>query len=332
MKTCRSLLFTLTLSICVNTLFAQTQASHTDSLMRSGIALTDAGKFTEAIAKYDEVLRAMPGAKPVLYEKATTLTAMGKYDDAIAIFEKLLADTKTPNIYAGIGDAYDMKGDYQTASNYYLKGIAQWPKDRNLWFNLSVCYTRQKKYPQAQGAAAEAIKADPRHFTSYRNYAIAAYLQGRNAEALLGLSNYLVFPMPPNQSAGACQILRQILRASPKPDVEPIAKLQQETIANAVGAATVGKENLKPIDSLNLQLTAVYKAIKAQEDQYGSPFFSKYFGNYFGDIATSNYMDVFTHVVAISLSPQENLAWLKGRLDDVKSFNQWLASQKRVME
>jgi len=256
---------------------------------------------------------------------------MGKNDDAIAIFERLVSILHSAEAYAGLANAYDMKGDSQKAIEYYKQGIARWPKDRNLWFNLSVCYARQQNYVQSELAAIEAIKADPKHLKSYQNYAVAAYHQGRNAEALLGLSNFLMFGSN-SYSLASFQIIKDILHATPAGNVDPIAKMQQETIAQAVASSTSGKTNLTAIDSLNLQLTAAYKAIKAQEDQYGSPFFSKYFGSYFGDIAASNYMDVYTRFIGVSLAPQENLAWLKAHPDDIKAFNTWLSTEKRDVQ
>jgi len=323
---------TLLLLFGAANLFAQNKpATHTDSLMHEGIALNDAGKYTEALAKYDEVLKTYPESRTALYEKALTLSTMGKNDDAIVIFEKLVSILHSAEAYAGLANAYDMKGDSKKAIEYYKQGIARWPKDRNLWFNLCVSYARQKNYVQSELAAAEAIKADPKHLRSYQNYAVAAYQQGRNAEALLGLSNLLMFGSN-SRSLASCQIIKDILHATPGNNADPIAKMQQETIAQAVASSTSGKTNLTSIDSLTLQLTATYKAIKAQEDQYGSPFFSKYFGTYFGDIAASNYMDVYTRFIGVSLAPQENLAWLKTHPDDIKAFNTWLSTEKRDVE
>ncbi|GAA4094931.1 tetratricopeptide repeat protein [Mucilaginibacter panaciglaebae] len=332
MKTYRKLLLTWALIICSTVLFAQSNRTQADSLLKQGVTLNDAGKFAEAVAKYDEILKTEPNNVTALYEKGFSLSAAGKSDEAIACFEKITSTANFPDAYVGLANIYDSKGDYEKALSYYMKGIAIAPKNRNLWFNLSVSYARQQKYPQSESAAAEAIKADPKHISSYRNYAVAAYLQGRNAEALLGLSNYLMFGVPANQSAGACQIVKEILRTSPKSDAGPIAKMQQETIVQAAKLATAGKTNLTPTDSLTIQLTAVYKVIKTQEAQYGSPFFSRYFGDFFGRIAESNYMDVFTHFIAVSLSPQDNLAWLKTRQDDIKAFNIWLNTQKRQTE
>jgi tetratricopeptide (TPR) repeat protein len=326
-------ILTLLLLFCSITIFAQeNKTADANTLLKEGVALNDAGKYAEAIAKYEEILKVDPNNMTALYEKAFTLTAWGKPDEAIPCFEKIIATNNDPTAYVGLANIYDNKGDFEKAKNMYLKGLTVAPKNNNLWFNLSVWYARQKDYGQSQSAAAEAIKANMKHANSYRNYAVAAYQQGKNAEALLALSNYLTLGVQPSQALGACHIIKEILNSKPNSKAEGIAKMEQQTIATASVAALIGKTNLSQIDSLTLQLTAVYKAIKQQQDQYGSAFFSKYFGNYFGTIADTPYMDIFTRFITVSLSVQENLAWLKARPEYIKEFNTWSSTQRRQTE
>lgn len=332
MKTCHRLLLTLTFLICSAVLFAQNKNPGVDSLLKQGVALNDAGKFAEAIAKYDEALKIEPNNMTALYEKGYTLSVSGKPAEAIPCFEKVIASRQMPNAYVALANIYDTRGDFTQAEKYYTQGIAAYPNYGSLWYNLGLCYLHQKLYPQAQSAATRSIKLNQKHAASYQIYGVAAYFQDKNAEALMGLSNFLLFNPPPQQAKVACVLVRGILVASPSPNAGPVAKMQQETIAKAATSATAGKTNLTAADSLTMQLTAVYKAIKAQEDQYGSVFFSKYFGNYFGDVADSNYMDIFTRFITVSLSPHDNLAWLKAHQDDIKAFNAWLKTEKRQTE
>lgn len=331
MKTYRKL-FTLTLLCCSTALFAQ-QGNHaqTDSLLKQGVMLNDAGKFADAIAKYDEVLKTEPNNMTAMYEKGFSLSVAGKSDEAIPCFEKVIASHQMPNAYVALANIYDNRSDFAQAEKYYQQGIAAFPNYGSLWYNLGLSYIRQKKYTQAEAAATESIKLNPKHVASYQVYGYATYFQGKNAMALMGISNFLMFTPPPQQARVAAAIIRQILKGAPNPGADPLAKTQQETIAKAVASATAGKTDLKAADSVSLQLTSAFKAIKGQSDQYNSPFFDRYFGGFFGAMAESNYMDVFTHVITVSLAPQENIAWLKSHTDDAKAFNVWLASQKRVM-
>lgn len=332
MKIFNKIFFTLLLFISSSLLFAQNNNGHLDSLVRQGIVLNDAGKFSEAIAKYDEVLKVAPSNMTAVYEKGFSLSLSGKNDEAIPCFEKVIAATKMSNAYTALANIYDNQGSFDKAQGVYKQGISTYPDNGSLWYNLSLSYLRQKKYNQAELAAVESIKINPRHVASHQTYAFATYFQGKNAMALLGLSNFLMFTPSPQQASVACEILNQILHSSADANAGPIEKLQQQTIAKTIAAVIVGKTNLTAADSLSLQLTAVFKVIKAQEDQYQSPFFSKYFGDFFGALANTTYMEVFTHFITIARSPKDNIAWLKSHPDEVKDFNIWISAQKRVTE
>jgi len=333
MRPYRSLSLVVALLFYSAVLFAQ-QTTHApiDSLLKQGVTLNDAGKFAEAVAKYDEVLKTEPNNMTAMYEKGFSLSIAGKNDEAIPCFEKVIASRQIANAYVALANIYDNRNDFVQAEKYYQQGIAAFPNYGSLWFNLGLSYMRQKKYSQAEAAAIESIKLNPKHVASYQVYGYATYFQGKSAMALMGISNFLMFNPSPQQARVGATIVRQITNGVPNSGTDPLAKIQQETIAKAVGAATTGKANLKAVDSVSLQLTSAFKAIKEQSGQYSSPFFEKFFGDFFGAMANSNYMDVFAHVITVSLSPQENLAWLKSHIDDAKAFNVWLSAQKRQKE
>lgn len=333
MKTYRSLLLVTALLFYPPFLFAQ-QGAHaqTDSLLKQGVTLNDAGKFAEAIAKYDEVLKTEPNNITAMYEKGFSLSVSGKADEAIPCFEKVIASHQLPNAYVALANIYDNRSDFAQAEKYYQQGIAAFPNYGSLWYNLGLSYIRQKKYNQAEAAAIESIKLNPKHVASYQVYGYATYFQGKNAMALMGLSNFLMFNPPPQQARVGATMVRRILNGTSNQGTDPLAKIQQETIARAVASATSGKANLKTADSVSLQLTSSFKAIKEQSARYSSPFFAKFFGDFFGAMAESNYMDVFSRVITVSLAPQENIGWLKSHADDAKAFNVWLSTQKRQKE
>jgi len=331
MKPYRKALLVLVILVYQTALFAQSLPPHLDSLMKAGVILNDQGKFAEAIAKYEEVLKAEPNNMTALYEKGFSLSAAGKNDEAIPCFETVIASHQLPNAYVALANIYDNRSDFAQAEKYYQQGIAVFPNYGGLWYNLGLSYVKQKKYAQAESAAVESIKINPKHAGSYQVYGYSTYFQGKTAMALMCLSNFLLFNPPQQQARVSAIIVKQILSGAPNPQTDPVAKAQQETIAKAVASSLAGKTNLKPVDSVNLELTSAFKAIKDQSGQYNSTFFARYFGDFFGAIGESNNMDVFTHVITVSLNPQENLAWLKAHPDDIKAFNTWLTTQKRMM-
>ena len=66
-----------------------------DVLRKEGIALHDQGKYEEAIQKYEEGLKLLPYNSSLIYEKAYSLTAMGKKAEAKKLLEKLFKKGKT---------------------------------------------------------------------------------------------------------------------------------------------------------------------------------------------------------------------------------------------
>lgn len=332
MKTFRKIQLSLVLVFCSAFLFGQRLPPHLDSLMKAGVALNDQGKFDDAIARYDEVLKAEPNYIIALYEKGFSLSAAGRGDDAIPCFEKVIASHQVPNAYAALANIYDNRGDYVQAEKYYQQGIAAFPNYGSLWYNLGLCYLHQKKYQQAESAAVESIKMNPKHTASYQVYGFANYFQGKNAMALLGLSNFLMLLPPMQQGKVASAIVKQILNAKPDPKAGPIAKMQQEAIAKAAVSATEGKTGLNGADSISLQLKSVFKAVNEQAAQYNSPFFEKYFAGFFGAMANTEHMDIFARVITVGLWPQDNVIWLGAHVDGLKNYDTWKNTQTRVMQ
>ena len=66
-----------------------------NALRKEGTALHDQRKFEEAIKKYDEGLKILPYNATLTYEKAYSLTAMGKKAEAKQLLEELFKQGNT---------------------------------------------------------------------------------------------------------------------------------------------------------------------------------------------------------------------------------------------
>lgn len=342
MQTNFKTLLTLLLLFCSGLLFAQENKAAL-ALMNEGTALHDGKKYDEAIAKYDEALKIDPKNALVTYEKAFSLYASGKANDAVGILEKLVLTDKSPRVYALLGNIYDERKDFDKAINNYTKGVALAPKDGNLWYNLSVSYMIQQKYAQAEAAATEAIKINPKHANSQRTYALANFNEGKYVNSILAWCNFLIMEPQTPRSVEACRYIMFMLYRNVKGNnitvggTDEQTKAQQMTVSMAVLASltankTIADKPLTTFDSLTAPLPMIYKITAEKQDMGNSVFFNKYYANFFGDLANTEYLDSFFRYITLSVFKNDNISWLKEHQENVKGLTTWVNTRKRETE
>lgn len=345
MQTYHKSILTLLLLFCSLTIFAQENQAAM-ALLKVGTALHDARKYPEAIAKYDEALKLDPNNSIVIYEKAFTLYASGKTDDALKILEKLVTTDKSARTYALLGNIYDERKDFDKAISNYTKGVSVAPKDGNLWYNLSVSYLIQKNYAQAEAAATEAIKINPRHASSQRAYALATYNEGKHINSLLAWCNFLIIEPQTQRSAEALTYIKHILYFNVKGNnmrmggTDELTKSQQMTVALSVtgGLAIAQKAesnndaSVTSLDSLSLPLQFIFKVAAEKKNPANTTFFNKYYADFFGALANTEYSKAFFRYITISAFRNDNIAWLKEHQDNLKGLISWINTTKRETE
>jgi Tfp pilus assembly protein PilF len=345
MQTYHKSLLTLLLFFCSATMFAQDkQAAMT--LLKEGTALHDAKKYDEAIAKYDEALKIDPGNSTVMYEKSFTLYASGKPNDAVVILEKISSSDPNPRVYALLGNIYDDQKAFDKAISNYNKGIALAPNDGNLWYNISVSYIYQKNFAQAEAAAAQSIKINPRHPNSQRVYAMATYNEGKHINSILAWCNFLIMEPQTQRSVEALTYVKHMLYFNVKGSNITLDRkneknaLQQMTVAFSVTsglaiantAAGNSGNAITSLDSLSLPLQSIFKISAEKKDPQNTVFFNKYYADFFGALAKTEYLDAFFRYITLSAFKNDNIAWLKEHPDNLKALTTWINTTKRETE
>jgi hypothetical protein len=96
-------------------------------------------------------------------------------------------------------------------------------------------------------------------------------------------------------------------------------------------AATEGKKGLSAIDSLQLQLTNLFKVSRMISGDKEPPFILSYFSDYFEKLGNSDNMPAFARLVSLSAYKDENVQWFKDNDDKLKTLDSWVASTKREL-
>jgi len=123
------------------------------TLSKGGAALGEMSKEDRAKAE-----ARVAGIKTAFSEGAALANA-GKFDEAIAKFNEVLKEVpKCPECYIGIGHSSAAKKDYAAAETAYKKAIELDPNSIDAYSGLATIYNDQKKFDEAKAMSAEVMK------------------------------------------------------------------------------------------------------------------------------------------------------------------------------
>src|SRR5262245_34863780 len=93
------------------------------------------------------------------FKEGAALSDAGKYDEAVAKFNEVLVDVpKCAECYVNIGSVYSQQKDYPKAEEAYKKAIDLAPNSPDPYNGLANVYNAQKKFKEAGEMSAEASK------------------------------------------------------------------------------------------------------------------------------------------------------------------------------
>lgn len=317
-----------------------THAQTADELVKQGIVLNDSGKYDQAIEKYKQAMKADPYFENAYYEAGYTLFSSGKEDEALPYLEKLIAiDPKSAGGYDMIGSIYDDKQQSEKAEIYFKQGIDADSTYQRLHYNLGILYYRQKRYAESEKCAIKAIKLMPTHASSQRLFAMTTFEEHKRGASLLAWCDFLLIEPQSKRSPNAIAYIKYILnygitRKDAKninisTDVsDPTNMLMQLAIVNA----TEKLKGQSEADTLQAQLTEVFKVAHGVADDKAVPFIGSYYSDYFEQLGNSGNMEAFVHYILLSSARrEEHLAWLKSHKAETDKLDAWIKNANRKL-
>jgi serine/threonine protein kinase len=130
--------------------------------LERGVELIKLGKYQEAIASYDKALALKPDCAFAWNNRGNTLRYLEKYEEAIASYDKALA-LKPDHFWSWDhrGDALSNLKKYQEAIASYDKALALKPDYPFAWISRGDALSNLKKYQEAIASYDKALALEP---------------------------------------------------------------------------------------------------------------------------------------------------------------------------
>jgi tetratricopeptide (TPR) repeat protein len=319
--------------------------------IEAGIKLHDAGKFDDAIAKYEEVLKLSPANMTALYELAFSFAATKDYEKSLAAATRgtEYQSELLPMFYDLIGGAYDSLGEAQKAIDAYKRGIQVVPDASVLYYNMAVTYLESlKNADEARRAFEKAVALSPGQPEFHLMLGQVFQANGYPTPALLAFSTYLVLDPTGARALSAYGFWRAILRGGlemapsattagqmRQPPASPptrTAKTDEGDFSEFESAITRSQQTViaemdRGADELPSFLAHVNRLIAAlaerPADRDRSTFVGSYYLPFFAELKARNFVEPFVYWSMQRAPVQGVREWITAHQAEVREFVTW---------
>lgn len=320
------------------------------TLVDQGVKLHDAGKYAEAIAKYDEALKLDSTNMLVLAEKSLTLLHSGKFSECIAVCEYAIETNpggyNLDMIYINYATCYDYLKQPEKAVEKYDEGIALFPELSLLYFNKGITLSGMEKYDEAIECMKSSLLLDPLHAGSHNAIARISHIKSRNIPALLAYCRFMVIEPEGKRAALNLKNIDLIMAGSAEKtgrnsvsininsaifadtteNGEPLPDnfSDAELLLIMTAAMDFDKKYKKEteVERFKRKIETVFVVIaEVQADNHG--FFWEFYAPYFIELQSKGYIETFSYIVYASSGLDYVNEWLTKNDRKVVEFYNW---------
>lgn len=225
---------------------AKQPPSQVGSMNSGGSTLVDPNIATlEALAKQE------PTNQEVLLTLANAYEQQGKPNEAIAVYNQLLAlRPQDADLLSAIGAQWQKLGNFDQAKSTYLKALAINDKLPSAHYNLGIIYNELGLLNESAEAYKKALALDPANSDSQYGLAITLEKQRKYQEALDTYQSYTQAPQAKysQEALSRIDILKQALGIST--GVNAGQPLTGTPVKANPSSPNAGVQPVKPVDAL----------------------------------------------------------------------------------
>lgn len=131
-----------------------------------GGAYRSAREFEKAVIHYQRALALKPDFPEARNNLGTVYASMGRWEQAIPLFEKAANDFKYDNrhvAYENLGTVYFFQKKYDIAIGYYQRSLGLEPRYGPAYENMGMAYEHLRQWDSAKAAYERAVGLDPKN-------------------------------------------------------------------------------------------------------------------------------------------------------------------------
>jgi len=318
-------------------------------LLEEGVRLHDQGRFDEAIAVYRRLLEVDPGDAAAQHELVFANFAKGDYLETIALAEGMIAgeEPAAAGIYVFLGAAHGLTDAWDRAEVVLRKGLAAWPDDESLRFNLALSLAAQGKTEPAVLAFEECLRRSPYSALAWRALGDTLYDASARGRAVAAYARSLTLDDEPDRAAGevALRLWEMILEGIPLPAETgathavplkirlpggPTGSSEDDSSTEAVAVSMVGAlrygEAWKEKSDATFFAYALDTVLDAVSEIHSPPengdFWGPFVLSYFDDMRAAGHMEALAYDIRCAAGDPEAERWRRDHATEMRRFRE----------
>jgi Flp pilus assembly protein TadD len=154
-----------------------------------GVNASNKGNYQAASEAFAAALRINKTSSDAQMRYATTLTVLGRDNEALLIYQNLLNQTSVDDsaILVPYGKTLNAVGDYEAALSVLINGTVRYPDDQEAWNQLAAAYAGLSRYEEALTSVRRSLQISPENAGGWGQLGTVLYGQGRFYEAIAAL-------------------------------------------------------------------------------------------------------------------------------------------------
>jgi Flp pilus assembly protein TadD len=320
------------------------------TLIKEGVELHDQGKYTEAIAKYNEVLLLDKQNLHALAEKAYTQMGLQDYQSAISTCKKALKikskdEEALKLVYTTYGNALDLSGKARNALKVYDKGLKEYPGFYSLHYNKGITLSGLGDWEGATKAFEQSAMARPDHSSSYLALGRMLEKKNENIPALLSYLRFHVIEPDSPRSRENFEFVQELVFSNVEKNEDnsisislPSISLEEmgndeeitnsfrsiELILSMQSALDLGEnqEGMTEVERFQKKLKSVF-TIMDESKSGNSGFYWEFLAPYFIELNKMDYDLVLANLVFSQQKDERVNIWVEENEEKIRNFYEW---------